>query len=275
MLSNSIITEDIIHNDLFQKVKHECNQVGENTFKIGALKDGKYRTFWLSKDEEPKTLIEYIVQQLSIQDFSNDFPENYAGAEWWVQLRGSKENIVFHYDKDEALCTRENKFIFPLFSTVTYLTNIGGPTAIFKDQENSQGYLCFPKVNKHILFDGKAFHGVIGSLAKTVPSEQEKRLTLLINYWHQKPEEPNCIYCPYEHFKLAPLTEEDKQLQSSVKVNPSKLIRMNYNNGTQKLTIYRMKTPIELLFAKNLKEERTYLFHFLRKKEQFNIFSPM
>ena len=41
-------------------------------------------------------------------------------------------------------------------------------------------------------------------------------------------------------------------------------MQMNYDKGTQDVTIYRMTTPIPILFSKNLKGKTTYLFSFQR-----------
>jgi len=268
------IHENTIHEDLIEPFKKECRKVDNYvTRQLKSLKDGKYRTFWFDKNDEPKTFIEYLAKSISLQDFPNGFPDNYAGFEWWVQVRGDKENITFHYDKDEGLCTKENKYIYPLKSTITYLTDIGGPTAIFKNGKNNfplynHGYLSFPKINKHLVFDGHLFHGVIGPLSKIDTKKGSERITFLINYWHQKPIEPNCIHWPNK-LKLLPLTKEQIQLQDSVQKEKSKLIQMNYKNGYINTTIYRNSTPIPIKLAKNLKAERTYIFDSSTIKDGF------
>ena len=225
----------------------------------------------MGRDEEPKTLIEYIAKDISLQDYPDGYPENYAGFEWWSQVRDEKEDITFHYDKDEGLATREKKYIHPMKTTITYLTNVGGPTAIFpkvggitdviKSNEYNTGYLSFPKVNKHVIANGHFFHGVIGPLSKINPSEDLKRITLVINYWYQKPIEPNCIHLPRDdRLPLIPLTDEHVRLQKSIQRKKEKMIKMNYKNGVQNIKIFRNKTPVNLTFGKNLRDGRTYLF---------------
>ena len=266
--------ENTIHKDLIKPLKEECLRMENLVAKqIGTLKDNKYTTFWLHKDDEPKSFIEYLVRNISSQDFSNGFPENYVGCEWWFQIRDKKEDIVFHYDKDEALTSLKGIYIYPIKSTITYLTDIGGPTAIFNDENYNNGYLSFPKENKHVVFDGHLFHGVIGPLGTSKPDKDNKRITLLINYWNKKPEEPNCIHFPYDKFNLTPLTDEHVQLQESIKKEPSKIFKMNYKSGINNLIIYRNKTPIPIKVAKTLKEKTTYSFRFNKEVVMYNTFT--
>tara|TARA_B100000575_G_C23120452_1_gene648313 strand:+ start:664 stop:1830 length:1167 start_codon:yes stop_codon:yes gene_type:complete len=259
------VYDTTIHPDLIDQLKEECIKVNDYvTGELSVLQKGKYNTFWLGKNEEPRSFIEYLVRNIALRDYPNGFPDTFAGFEWWTQVRGTKEDITFHYDKDEALCSEKDIYVFPLNGTITYLTDIGGPTAIFKDKDNTQGYLCFPKINKHIVFQGNLFHGVIGPLAKTAPSNKEKRITFLINYWHQKPLEPNCIRFPLEMCPLSPISKNLIKKQSQVQYEKSKIVQMDYNQGTQDITIYRMTTPIPILFSKNLKGKTTYSFSFQR-----------
>ena len=69
--------------------------------------------------------------------------------------------------------------------------------------------------NKHVVFDGHLFHGVIGPLSKIKPTKDSKRITLVVNYYVKKPIEPNCINVPHEKLSLLPLTDEHIQLQES------------------------------------------------------------
>jgi len=259
------VHENTIHLELHDLVKQECHKVNDYCMKeIGTHKDGKYTTFWLHKDEKPETFIEYIVQQISYQDFPNGFPEDYIGMEWWTQIRDTKEDITFHYDKDEGLCSEKSIYNYPMKSTVTYLTDIGGPTAIFNNEQYNKGYLSFPKVNKHILFDGHLFHGVMGPLGKEIPSKDNQRITLLINYWTYQPAEPNCIVFPKKDY-LLPLEKEHIILQESVKKEKSKIIKMNYGKGSKEWIIFRTRTRIPIKFAKTLKQGYTYSFQFFRE----------
>ena len=255
--------ENTINKDLLQLLRDECLNINNIVTKeMGSIKDNKYNTFWINKNDKPRNFIEYLVLRISLQDYPIKFPENYIGCEWWIQVKDKKENITFHYDKDEALTSLKDIYIYPLKSTITYLTDVGGPTMIFNDENYNNGYLSFPKENKHVVFDGHLFHGVIGSLGTSKPSKGQERITLLINYWNKKPEEPNCIRFPCDKYSLLPLKDEYVQLQESIKKGPSKIFKMNYKSGVNNLIIYRHKTPIPIKVAKNLKEKTTYSFRF-------------
>ena len=195
---------------------------------------------------------------------ANGFPSNYEGIEWWSQVRDTKEDIVFHYDKDEGTASAYQKFIHPIKTTITYLTNVGGPTAVLNDENYDNGYLSFPKVNKHIVVDGHLFHGVIGPLNKIKPTKDSNRITLVVNYYEKKPIEPNCIKVPHNIISLIPLTEEHIMLQESVVKIEKKTVKMKYNSGIRNITIYRNNSPIILSFSKYLKSMETYSFRFKR-----------
>jgi hypothetical protein len=85
------------------------------------------------------------------------------------------DDIGFHFDKDEAVASDEMRMLLPTLSTVTYLTDVGGPTLVFTQRTRDgnvndpvvprEGALFFPEVNKHINFHGDLMHGVAGSMA--------------------------------------------------------------------------------------------------------------
>ena len=113
------VYENIIHKDLIETVKGECRKMHScSTKTIGPIRDNKYTTFWIGRDDEPTSFIEYIVKNISIQDHPNGFPSNYSGIEWWSQVRDTKEDITFHYDKDEGLASDHMIMRFPKYATV-------------------------------------------------------------------------------------------------------------------------------------------------------------
>jgi len=123
------------------------------------------------------------------------------GAEWWIQSRGSKEGIGFHYDKDEAYASIHMKMSFPILSTITYLTSTGAPTLILNQtsldgsmeypEVPHEGFLSYPRDNRHVIFRGDLNHGVSKTLS--LDGEGGGRVTLLVNWWVDKPMEPNCM----------------------------------------------------------------------------------
>ncbi|KAI2510806.1 hypothetical protein MHU86_3592 [Fragilaria crotonensis] len=146
----------------------------------------------------------------------------------------SKSGIAFHWDKDEELrqLAGGNLYIHPHISTVTYLTSIGAPTMVchrrihpltgdwikMDDDDNeqdasvangsSEGYLSWPKLGKHLSFDGGYLHAAPPDLLQkgqferqcqmphsngivpTVDHDEQirlvrrrRRVTFLVNIW--------------------------------------------------------------------------------------------
>ena len=90
---------------------------------------------------------------------------------------------------------------FPVLSSITYITGFGAPTLILNQtsldgniefpEVPHEGFLSYPKRNRHVIFRGDLNHGVSHTLSMDDNSEQ--RVTLLVNWWARKPMEPNCL----------------------------------------------------------------------------------
>lgn len=94
--------------------------------------------------------------------------------------------------------------VHPTLSTVTYLTAVGAPTLILNTLGTpasasasevaakahgpiASGGLSFPRVGKHIVFDGARLHGAVPCQGGGAPSGA-RRITFLVNLWlHHKP----------------------------------------------------------------------------------------
>lgn len=214
---------------IFNKLATECNIVGKWTSDQSLLAHNKKQTFWLPTEtvltrsaengkliaankQRPRNSIERAV--LHLKRYVNMHPELYSksggsapkiiGAEWWVQIRTGSEDIGFHYDKDEGLASLRGIMKHPAVSTVTYLSDVGAPTLIFNMTTPDgnieipaipdEGVLSYPKENRHILFRGNLQHGVVGSAStRSSAASIKKRVTLLINWWAEKPIEPNTV----------------------------------------------------------------------------------
>lgn len=159
----------------------------------------------------PKDVLEQAIVYMAQADLKHVLPAHIAkavtGVSWRVLLgEPGFADAVFHYDSDEGTdyALPETPMIYPLLSTVTYLTNYGEPTLIleqtqllFHDDDGSTkgemdngshekivhlpsaAYVSMPKTNKHIAFDPRLFHGASAPI--TTASVQEIR--------HQQPEE--------------------------------------------------------------------------------------
>ncbi len=154
----------------------------------------------------------------------------------------SDKGICFHWDKDEdlRLLMGGKMYIHPHISTVTYLTDIGPPTMALNYRVNAltgeyiiptksndkddydedgandnashvvEGYISWPKMGKHLSFDGRYLHAAPAELMKKglfkeqieIPIEvsddynngndhlqkerkkrRQRRVTFLVNIW--------------------------------------------------------------------------------------------
>ena len=165
----------------------------------------------LTLSQPPRNFIEHAVQkfyELAVpeQFYGDDYniphygevtrysKADIKGGEWWIQARGGKEGIGFHYDKDEAYASMHMRMSFPIISTITYLTDVGAPTLIlnqtsldgstdFPDVPH-EGFLSYPKKNRHVMFRGDLNHGVSKTLS--LDENSDNRVTLLVNWWLEK-----------------------------------------------------------------------------------------
>jgi hypothetical protein len=111
------------------------------------------------------------------------------------------DGTEFHYDKDEAVASDQMRMVFPLVSTVSYLTSVGGPTVILNMTSvdgthhvppiAAVGHFSYPVGGRHTMFDGRMLHGVLPAPTDG-PDSGHTRITLLVNWWTNTPHAPNC-----------------------------------------------------------------------------------
>ena len=202
---------DALPPALFEAVSRDATAVARDG--MGSQdKFGKKTTWWLALRDrkhralKPRSAIEAAIHHLFQRDFGAGDAEAHrsiAGAEWWIQEQASHDDIGFHYDKDEAFATEQMTMKFPEVSTVTYLQADGAPTLVLNQttpdgnleipETPTEGWLCYPQRNKHLLFRGNLQHGVSGRLSRAPRSAAlGSRRTLLINWWREAPLPPNC-----------------------------------------------------------------------------------
>ena len=156
-------------------------------------------SMWLAADAAPRCMIESLAAAVFKRHTRGlVFDRTAAGAEFWVQVRmPSADNdgdpVDFHWDVDEHLQDEHRATVTPHLSTVTYLCDGGAPTVLVDDVHAPERYrvadvygtvesatLSFPRLGKHLVFDGRVLHGAVPVSAAT-PSEP--RITLLVNIW--------------------------------------------------------------------------------------------
>jgi len=152
-------------------------------------------TFFIRADENPKCLLEEVALSI-FKHYTADmsFDAMKSGAEWWTQVIDSEDEIGVHWDRfvytiisrmssipyiytyvvcrDYGLEGECGMHIYPYRGTVSYFSTTGAPTLVFTQchgtataaeditGEVSPPYvLSFPRMGKHIAFDGKCLHG--------------------------------------------------------------------------------------------------------------------
>lgn len=169
---------------------------------------------------KPRDIFEQAVIEIAKIDVTKILKPHIAkhvmGVSWRVLVTKSGQiNSIFHYDTDEdtEYVIPSIPLIYPLLSTVTYLTDAGEPTMIlehaqlispltttsttsnnsdedkFKILYPQNAYISMPKTNKHLAFDSRLFHGSAMPLSK---KKGEYRIVIGMNFHtHQSIESKN------------------------------------------------------------------------------------
>eukprot|EP00747_Dinoflagellata_sp_TGD_P216215 gnl/TRDRNA2_/TRDRNA2_88801_c0_seq1.p1 gnl/TRDRNA2_/TRDRNA2_88801_c0~~gnl/TRDRNA2_/TRDRNA2_88801_c0_seq1.p1 ORF type:complete len:372 (+),score=28.26 gnl/TRDRNA2_/TRDRNA2_88801_c0_seq1:186-1301(+) len=157
-------------------------------------------TYWMPANGRPRSALEELALRIfwfhtrSAAAQGEWFDAARSGAEWWTLVIGRENNIGWHWDKDSSLEAHHGGLsIHPHLSTVTYLTDGGTPTLVTDKRcdlmcDNITGplhriHLSYPRVGKHICFDGQLLHGGAAGLGHLWPQTATKRVTFLANIW--------------------------------------------------------------------------------------------
>ena len=147
-----------------------------------------------------KDLFEQVILNIAKHDLIHVLPKfvskHVKGVSWRILISTTGHNHQScHYDSDEATdyAVKDIPFINPLLSTVTYLSDCGEPTIIFETSQLSNNgtiyhptnaYVSMPKMNKHLAFDSRLFHGSTGPLH--VGQEGDLRIAIGTNFHTQR-----------------------------------------------------------------------------------------
>ena len=138
----------------------------------------------------------------------NDGGATVAGVEWWLQEQWP-DDLPKELHTDCSVCVPradDDAPKHPLVSSVLYLSETGGPTAVFlpaagaaeaaasdEPLTTSGSYavaLGFPRAGALLLFQGDLLHCVLHPPPPPLaaaPTEAQPRRTLLVNFWAAKP----------------------------------------------------------------------------------------
>jgi len=200
-----------------------------------------------------------------------------------------KKGICFHWDKDEdlRLLMDGKMYIHPHISTVSYLSNIGAPTMALNYRVNPltgdymsppptevvESYISWPKLGKHLSFDGRYLHAApydlieegvfekqidvadLKGLDETVTKKvkrRRRRVTFLVNVWLN--------YKPF-NVEIFPDTMVDKLSQpvdTHILFNNNSNSRININNCIKNR---KNSNGLKLSTENRIKEECTVEHH--------------
>ncbi|CAE7396124.1 unnamed protein product [Symbiodinium microadriaticum] len=104
-------------------------------------------SYWTPLDAPPQNTVDALIADLFCHPSISAVVGPAIGAEWWWQdVDETDPPKVYHKDCNIFLEHDEATKLFPDWSSVLYLTDIGGATAMFENDEvHGRSYLCGPR----------------------------------------------------------------------------------------------------------------------------------
>ena len=152
---------------------------------------GYFSYLYPFKERPPGCSIEQVIDILfrNVQRMFPDAAKDCNFAEWWVHTRPHSSGHQLHFDSDDEGLKRGvgGKPVHPMCSTVLYLEEgVGGPTLVTDQLLGGDlarnGWACFPKINRLVLFDARYLHGVVPGRGIN-PDPSRRRLTFMVGFW--------------------------------------------------------------------------------------------
>lgn len=203
-LSGVHLCEAALPETLFRKV----DDAVRSAFREKRRGKSSYSTtFWYPRGAAPANVAE---EAISVLMRKVSLPQDCVGMEWWLGRLGYRKKLNFHFDRDLVLSRETGESIFPLLGSVFYLNDFPSSPTVLTDQvpgpDGKSKVPAEPNLtlavaairNNYVIFPGNLYHGVLPD--SSIPhagadpgkEPEEKRLTLLINYWHRRPSAPIC-----------------------------------------------------------------------------------
>jgi hypothetical protein len=189
---------------LFRRLVRAVREVG-----IERL-DETYKTnFWVSLDAKPNNIVEEVIARLT--RLVRPGPRC-TGVEWWLGRLPYGKSLPMHFDRDLTLEKQSDRVLHPTWGSILYLNRFPSSPTLILDQVLSRNQTAMvPKVakfgrfippvpNHYVVYSGNLYHGVVAKPTARKPaggSEKANkspnlRLSLLVNYWEQRPLPPVC-----------------------------------------------------------------------------------
>jgi len=135
--------------------------------------------YWVSVEavKQPCNPVEEIIAHLLQRPDVAAVIGKVAGAEWsWHDYLDTDEPKVYHTDCNRRLVDDRTTITNPQWSSVVYLTDEGGATAIWRDNEF---VVVQPRRGRYLLFQGDLAHGVLHAQ----DPKHKDRIVLSITWW--------------------------------------------------------------------------------------------
>ena len=158
--------------------------------------DCTFFSFVYRLDQPPRNVVEQAVQELrSVLSMAVPGFAQAGVVEWWAHKRPvtamwSSGFHALHFDTDELTFASDSEtpLRHPLFSSIVYLENVGGPTLVINKTPGGaglgdDGVLVWPATNRCMCFPGNRLHGVLPDCSTAVPTNGANRTSLIIAWW--------------------------------------------------------------------------------------------
>ncbi len=193
-MRNIAVHPNALPDPLFTELARAAHEVGNER-----LGDGYATNFWFALEASPRNLVEEAI--VVLRRLARPGPRC-IGAEWWLGRLRQGESLDLHFDRDLALERLEGRIVHPLRSSVLYLNSFpSSPTVVLEQVLGRDGRSLVPPCaksgksvrpapNHYLVYPGNLLHGVVAQRAARRTGGL--RLTLLVNYWDQRPLAPIC-----------------------------------------------------------------------------------
>lgn len=219
------VFEEVLPGSLFERLVRAVRLVGDER-----LKKNYTTTFWYPMGAKPTNVAEETIAKLC--QLINP-PASCSGAEWWLGRLDHGKKLRYHFDRDMTVQKQTGKLVHPIYASILYLNSFpSSPTVILNQVPSPDGKSRIPPKptarksvdavsNRYVVFPGNLRHGVVPSRAEEEDSKSERRLTLLVNYWVNRPLPPICYDYDgkiYEHLQGDSVFQSSRQTRRAGEV---------------------------------------------------------
>ncbi|OJH41421.1 hypothetical protein [Cystobacter ferrugineus] len=189
-----ILQDSALPEAHFQRLWRRVRALGRER-----LRQTYQTTFWFDLGE-PTNLVEEAILALRPRV---PVRRGLAGVEWWLsRMYTTDVQVDFHQDRDEKLALKGGPLVHPRFTSLLFMNRVrGGALAVTRAlpcednpslaPDTDEFDLVMPRPNRFTCFRGDLTHGVLDARNQIpdgkLPGTSRLRVTLVMNWWHQRP----------------------------------------------------------------------------------------